>query len=175
MLVVSNCSVNITEIRHVPVDKNQFRTALSRFASGVTVVTTQDADKRPLGITVSAFCSLSLDPPLVLVCIDRAAYLHDAFQASGVFVVNMLSAEQEALSRLFASREPDKFAGVGYHNGLEGVPVLTDSLATLECRLKQAYEGGDHTIFVGEVEQTNVRDDAHPLLYYRGGYAGLTK
>jgi flavin reductase (DIM6/NTAB) family NADH-FMN oxidoreductase RutF len=159
----------------VSVDKNQFRTALSRFASGVTVVTTQDAERRPLGLTVSAFCSLSLDPPLVLVCIDRAAYLHAAFQASGVFVVNVLSAEQEALSRLFASREPDKFAGIGFHTGLEGVPVLADTLATIECRLKQAYEGGDHTIFVGEVENTNVRDDAHPLLYYRGGYANLEK
>ena len=155
----------------MPVDKNQFRTALSRFASGVTVVTTRDAEGRPLGITVSAFSSVSLEPPLVLVCIDCAAYVHDAFQASGVFVVNVLGAEQEELSRLFASREPDKFQRIGYSAGLEGAPVLADTLATLECRLRHAYEGGDHTIFVGEVEHTNVRADAQPLLYYRGGYA----
>jgi flavin reductase (DIM6/NTAB) family NADH-FMN oxidoreductase RutF len=157
----------------VPVDKIQFRTALSRFASGVTVVTTQDAEARPLGITVSAFSSLSLDPPLVLVCIDRGAYLHDAFQASGVFVVNVLGAGQEDLSRLFASREPDKFAGLGYTRGLGGVPVLADTLAAIECRLKHAYEGGDHTIFVGEVETVTVRDAGQPLLYYRGGYATM--
>ena len=157
----------------MPVDKNQFRTALSRFASGVTVVTTQDAAKRPLGLTVSAFSSLSLDPPLVLVCVDRDAYIHDAFQASGVFVINILSAEQEHLSRLFASREPDKFIGIGYSNGIDGAPVLADTLATIECRLKHAYEGGDHTIFVGEVESATVREAGHPLLYYRGGYANL--
>jgi flavin reductase (DIM6/NTAB) family NADH-FMN oxidoreductase RutF len=158
----------------VPVDKIQFRTGLSRFASGVTVVTTQDAEARPLGITVSAFTSLSLDPPLVLVCIERGAYIHDAFQASGVFVVNLLAAEQEDLSRLFASREADKFAGVGYTRGLDGVPVLNDTLAAIECRLKQAHEGGDHTIFVGEVEKVTVRDGGQPLLYYRGGYARLS-
>ena len=157
----------------MPVDKNQFRTALSRFASGVTVVTTLDGEGRPLGITVSAFSSLSLEPPLVLVCIDRDAYVHDAFQASGVFVVNILGADQEELSRLFASREPDKFQRVGYSPGLDGAPVLADTLATLECRLRHAYEGGDHTIFVGEVEHTNVRADAQPLLYYRGGYATI--
>ncbi len=155
----------------MPVDKNQFRTALSRFASGVTVVTTRDAEARPLGITVSAFSSLSLEPPLVLVCIERNAYVHDAFQTSGVFIVNILSAEQEQLSRLFASREPDKFAGLGYSKGLDDAPVLADVLATIECRVQQAHEGGDHTILVGAVEHTHIRDDAQPLLYYRGGYA----
>ena len=157
----------------MPVDKNQFRTALSRFASGVTVVTTRDADARPLGLTVSAFCSVSLTPPLVLVCIERTAHAHVAFQTSGVFVVNFLAADQEHLSRLFASREPDKFAGLGYSAGLDGAPVLTDALAALECRVRHAYEGGDHTIFVGEVEHTTLREGAQPLVYYRGGYASL--
>ena len=166
-------NINSSETPLVPVDKNQFRTALSRFASGVTVVTLCAADESPLGITVSAFSSLSLEPPLVLVCIDRRAFAHDAFQPGRSFVVNILGAEQEELSRLFASREPDKFRGIGYSPGLDGAPILADVLATLECRLKYAYEGGDHTIFVGEVEQTTVRDDAHPLLYYRGGYASL--
>jgi flavin reductase (DIM6/NTAB) family NADH-FMN oxidoreductase RutF len=159
----------------VPVNANQFRTALSRFASGVTVVTTRDADARPQGITVSAFSSLSLDPPLVLLCIDRRAFVHDFFQASGVFVVNILAADQEELSRLFASRAPDKFEGLGYTQGIDGVPVLDHALATIECRLRYTYEGGDHTIIVGEVEHAAVREDAPPLLYYRGGYAGLEK
>ncbi len=157
----------------MPVDKIQFRTALSRFASGVTVVTTQDAEQHPVGITVSAFCSVSLEPPLVLVCIDRDAYHHNDFQTSGVFVVNILAADQEHLSRIFASREPDKFADVAYTRGLADVPVLAGALASLECRIRHAYEGGDHTIFVGEVEHTTVREDGHPLVYYRGGYAGL--
>jgi flavin reductase (DIM6/NTAB) family NADH-FMN oxidoreductase RutF len=157
----------------VPVNASQFRTALSRFASGVTVVTTRDAAGQPHGITVSAFSSLSLSPPLVLVCIDRGAYIYDAFQASGVFVVNVLAADQEELSRLFASREPNKFAGLGYTEGLDGAPVLNHALATIECRLRHTYEGGDHTIFVGEVEHANVREDTTPLLYYRGGYATI--
>jgi flavin reductase (DIM6/NTAB) family NADH-FMN oxidoreductase RutF len=159
----------------MPVNKTQFRTALSRFASGVTVVTTRDADARPLGITVSAFSSLSLEPPLVLICIDSKAYAHNAFNESGVFVVNILGAEQEDLSRLFASREPDKFQGLGFTEGINGVPVLSAALANIECRLKHAYEGGDHTIFVGEVENITVREDGHPLLYYRGGYASLNQ
>jgi flavin reductase (DIM6/NTAB) family NADH-FMN oxidoreductase RutF len=157
----------------VPVNASQFRTALSRFASGVTVVTTRDAAGQPHGITVSAFSSVSLDPPLVLVCIDRGAHIHDAFRARGVFVVNVLTSEQEELSRLFASREPDKFAGLGYTPGLEDVPLLADTLATIECRLRHAYEGGDHTIFVGEVERADIRGDAEPLLYYRSGYATI--
>jgi flavin reductase (DIM6/NTAB) family NADH-FMN oxidoreductase RutF len=157
----------------VPVNASQFRTALSRFASGVTVVTTRDAAGQPHGITVSAFSSLSLDPPLVLVCIDRGAYIYEAFAASGVFVVNVLAADQEELSRLFASREPNKFQGLGYTEGLVGAPVLDHALATIECRLRHAYEGGDHTIFVGEVEHASVREDAPPLLYYRGGYATI--
>ena len=157
----------------MPVNPIHFRTALSRFASGVTVVTTRDAEGRPFGITVSAFSSLSLDPPLVLVCIDRGAFIHDTFQAGGVFVVNILAADQEELSRLFASRAPDKFEGLGYTRGLADAPVLDHALATIECRLRAAYEGGDHTIFVGEVQHAHVRDDGHPLIYYRGGYATI--
>ena len=152
------------------VDAVSFREALSAVCAPVAVVTSFHGE-RPHGTTVSAFCSLSLEPPLVLVCIDRDAYVHDAFQASGVFVVNILGAEQEDLSRLFASREPDKFRGLGYGAGLGGAPVLADTLAAIECRLRHAYEGGDHTIFVGEVERTTVRAEGRPLLYYRGGYA----
>ena len=157
----------------MPVDKAEFRTALSRFASGITVVTTRGADQRPHGITVSAFSSLSLEPPLVLICIEKKAAIHNAFNESGAFVANILAEDQERLSRLFASREADKFEGIAYRQGIEGVPVLEGSLASLECRIRHAYEGGDHTIFVGEVEATVTRD-GQPLVYFKGGYARLS-
>lgn len=157
----------------MPVDKDEFRTALGRFASGVTVVTTRDKEGQPRGLTVSAFTSLSLEPPLVLICIGKSIALHQVLVEAGGFVVNVLSDKQESLSRRFASREPDKFAGIAYREGLENVPVLDDVLVALECRKQSAFDGGDHTILVGEVEATHV-GEGKPLLYFRGGYAELT-
>lgn len=154
------------------VDKNEFRAALGRFASGVTVVTTLDAERRPQGLTVSAFSSVSLDPPLVLVCIEKGTRTHDALSRSGVFVVNLLAEDQEEVSRRFASRAADKFAGLDYAEGAVGAPVLPGVLGNVECRVRQTCDGGDHTIFVGEVEATNVSEGS-PLIYFRGGYAGL--
>jgi Conserved protein/domain typically associated with flavoprotein oxygenases, DIM6/NTAB family len=151
------------------VSKDEFRTALSRFASGVTVVTTRDASGHLHGITVSAFCSVSLDPPLILVCIERETGSHHAFQEAGRFVVNFLHEGQKDISNHFASHLDDKFSAVEYQPGISGLPVLTDSLATLECRLAHSYEGGDHTIFVGEVERTRVKE-GNPLLYFHGNY-----
>ncbi|MEO6393317.1 MAG: flavin reductase family protein [Pyrinomonadaceae bacterium] len=156
----------------MPVSNDEFRAVLGRFASGVTVVTTIDAEDRPRGMTVSAFSSISLDPPLVAVSIDRGTASHAAITHSGVFVVNILADDQEVLSRHFASATADKFEGIAFSSGLEGIPVLTGTLATLECRTKHVYEGGDHTIFVAEVEQARIADGA-PLLYFRGGYARL--
>lgn len=155
------------------VTNEEFRAALGRFASGVTVVTTRDAAGAPHGLTVSAFSSVSLDPPLVLVCIERATASHDSFQECGAFVVNILSANQELVSRHFAAPSEDKFAGIAYRKGLKDIPVLEDALANLQCRLAHSFEGGDHTIFIGEVEEVTLRDDA-PLVYFRGGYARLT-
>ena len=157
----------------MPVDKDEFRTALGRFASGVTVVTTRDNEGQPRGLTVSAFASLSLEPPLILICIGKAIALHQVLNEAGGFVVNVLSDKQEAISRRFASREPDKFAGVAYREGVENAPVLDDVLVALECRKKFAFDGGDHTILVGEVEATHV-GEGKPLVYFRGGYAQLT-
>jgi flavin reductase (DIM6/NTAB) family NADH-FMN oxidoreductase RutF len=156
----------------MPVGAEEFRRALSQFASGVTVVTTRGADGHPVGLTVSAFCSVSLNPPLVLVCIDKASSSYPGFLASQAFGVNILAEDQEALSRRFASKEPRKFEGVPYREGIAGIPLLEGALAHLECRIVHAYEGGDHTIFVGEVERTNVRE-GQPLLYFRGNYARL--
>ncbi|HYP30167.1 MAG TPA: flavin reductase family protein [Blastocatellia bacterium] len=156
----------------MPIDDDEFRSTLSLFASGVTVVTTCDAG-RLHGLTVSAFSSLSLRPPLVLICVNSQNGSRKAVADSRVFAVNFLSDLQENLSRRFASRAPDKFEGIAYTRGIGDVPVLAGALASLECRLVHAYEGGDHTIFVGEIERVT-RTSGEPLLYYRGSYARLT-
>jgi flavin reductase (DIM6/NTAB) family NADH-FMN oxidoreductase RutF len=156
----------------MPVSGDEFRSALSRFASGVTVVSTKDATGTLHGITVSSFCSVSLQPPMVLICIEKMTTSHHAFEESGVFVVNVLSESQAWLSEKFADPLRDKFEGIHYREGLEGVPVLNESLASLECRITFSYHGGDHSIFVGQVERVTVADGA-PLLYFRGGYGTL--
>jgi flavin reductase (DIM6/NTAB) family NADH-FMN oxidoreductase RutF len=154
------------------IDPDEFRSILGRFASGVTVVTAVDDQGRDHGLTVSAFASLSLVPPLVLVCIDRAASLHPALAVARHFAVNILAADQEALARRFSAVDGDRFDGIGYNRGRTGVAVLDEVLAYVECRMLQALEGGDHTIFVAEVEAGHVNAKAPPpLLYYRGGYA----
>lgn len=156
----------------MPVDESEFRHALSRFASGVTVATTVGSDGKPHGLTVSAFCSVSLSPPLVLICIERAAPSHDAFADSAAFVVNILHESQVDISQQFATPAVDKFDAISSRPGIDGIPVFDDSLATLECRLRYRHEGGDHSIFVGEVENVNVTDGV-PLIYYKGRYNGL--
>ncbi|MBA2333995.1 MAG: flavin reductase family protein [Blastocatellia bacterium] len=151
------------------IDNDEFRAALSRFASGITVVTTKDAEGRLHGITVSAFCSVSLDPPLILICVEKTTGSHYAIEQSGIFVVNVLNASQSELSERFASTLPDKFDDIDFVRGINGIPVLADSLANLECRLKNTCDGGDHTIFVGEVERAMIRD-GDPLVYFHGDY-----
>jgi flavin reductase (DIM6/NTAB) family NADH-FMN oxidoreductase RutF len=156
----------------MPVSKDDFRIALSRFVSGVTVVTVLDSDSQPAGITVSAFSSVSLDPPLVLACIDKRASVHAHLTEGSHFAINILAQDQEHLSRRFASKDQDRFGGAGYREGACGAPLLEGALAHIECRVVHAYPGGDHTIVVGEVESMNVTDHK-PLAYYRGGYAQL--
>jgi flavin reductase (DIM6/NTAB) family NADH-FMN oxidoreductase RutF len=157
----------------MPVEKAEFRRALGHFAAGVTVVTSRFADGDVAGITVTAFSSLSLEPPLVLVCIDRRARIHDRLQAGGNFAVNMLRDDQELVSRRFASSQGDQFQEIGYTPGMSGAPVLEGVIAAIECRVVNLLDGGDHTIVVGEVEATHVRE-GKPLLYFRGGYSQLT-
>lgn len=156
------------------IDKDLYRAVLGRFASGVTIVTTVDSDGRDQGMTVSAFSSLSLDPPLVLVCIDHGASIWPVLQHAAHFAINILGAEQEALSRRFSSREGDRFDGVGFTRGGTGVALLDDTLGAVECTVTARLTGGDHTILVGSVEY-GVARDLQPLLYYRGGYASLTR
>ena len=158
--------------KKIGIGKDEFRAALSRFPSGVTIVTTKDASGRFHGITVSAFSSVSLKPPMILVCIEKTTGSHYAFQESEFFVVNFLAEGQEDLSNRFASQIPDKFDGIGYRFGIGEIPVLEAALVTLECRLAYAYDGGDHTIFVGLVEKSNVVD-GRPLIYWHGDYRKL--
>jgi len=155
------------------ISQEEFRSALSRFASGVTVVTTKDNDGKLYGITVSAFCSVSLEPPLILVCIEKTTGSHHAFEQSRAFVVNILRDDQAHLSEHFASPLEDKFNGFSYRYGIEDLPVLEDVLATLECRLRYSHEGGDHTIFVGEIEKATI-NEAEPLVYWQGNYKNLS-
>ena len=156
------------------IDADAFRSALGRFASGVTVVTTHARGGVDHGMTASAFCSVSLEPPLVLLCIEKIASVHDSIVACEHFAINILADSQELLARRFAAVDGDRFEGVGFSRGAYSVPILDDVLAALECRRTTTYAGGDHSIIVGAVEAAKWRDDK-PLLYYRGGYAGMER
>lgn len=153
------------------VDAAQFRALLGRFATGVTVVTARDA-RGPIGMTASSVASVSLNPPLLLVCVDRAHEMYAALESSRRFVLNILAADQEALSRRFAGDATDRFDGVGYRDNEQGLPVLDGVLAHIECEKTNAVPAGDHGIFIGLVTGGRVTD-RQPLLYYRGGYADL--
>jgi flavin reductase (DIM6/NTAB) family NADH-FMN oxidoreductase RutF len=155
------------------IDPARFRELLGRFATGVTVLTVRAPSGDPAGMTASSLASVSLEPPLVSVCVDHAADLHDLIVASSEFVVNILESRQEELSRRFAGEAHDRFAGVGYHIGPEGQVRLDGTLAHIECEQFATYPAGDHTIIVGRVIGGGTRE-GQPLLYYRGGYATPT-
>ncbi len=154
------------------VSSEDFRAALTRFASGVTVVTSADSEGRPHGITVSAFCSVSLEPPLVLICIEKLAGSHASLAESGRFTVNLLSSGQQWISERFASLEPDKFRDVPTATGVSGLPLIAGSLALLECEIRQAVDAGDHSVFIGEVMAASA-DGGDPLVYFLGDYRSL--
>lgn len=152
----------------MPVDDNQFKHALSHFASGVTIVTTEH-EGTDYGLTVASFASLSLNPPLVLVCINKSSSSHDPIAKSQKFGVSILASDQGDISGRFAARGGDKFAGLDVRRGSTGVPLVGNALATLECRVHEQIIGGDHSIFIGEVVDTQTREGA-PLLYFRAAY-----
>src|SRR3954467_4932432 len=155
----------------MPIDDARFRLAMSHFASGVTIVTTSHEGKS-FGMTVASFASLSLHPPLVLVCIEHSVKTHDAIIAAQKFGVSILSNEQTEISSKFASRSDDRFAGVETFPGALDVPLITGALTAIEFRLHEQLPGGDHTIFVGEVADVFTRE-GEPLLCSRSGYAGI--
>jgi flavin reductase (DIM6/NTAB) family NADH-FMN oxidoreductase RutF len=153
-------------------DPRELRRVMGLFATGVTVLTTRDDDGRPYGLTANAVTSLSLTPPLLLICIDKKAESHPHFLASRCFVVNILSEGQEDISNRFAKSGGDKFGNMPFSTNQDGVPVLEDTLAHLECRIVETHEGGDHVIHIGEVRHAEVRG-GEPLLFFQGGYRRL--
>ena len=158
----------------MPVRGDELRGAMGRFATGVTVVTLLDDRNVPQGFTVNSLTSVSLVPPLVLVCVDHSANILRCFSKNYAFTVNILSEEQEEISSQFASKAEDKFAGIAYEAGKLGPPRIQGCLGYLECRITNQYPGGDHVIFIGEVEVTEVGPEGgKPLLFYAGKYARL--
>jgi flavin reductase (DIM6/NTAB) family NADH-FMN oxidoreductase RutF len=151
------------------IDSAEYRRILGHWATGVAVVAARTASGEPVGLTANAVASLSLDPPLVLVCVDCCSDTHDHIRTSQAFSVNVLQADGERLARRFADDGEQKFEGIAWAEGATGAPILQDALAWVDCQLTQIFEGGDHTIFVGQVIEGNAREGA-PLLFYRGGY-----
>jgi flavin reductase (DIM6/NTAB) family NADH-FMN oxidoreductase RutF len=154
-------------------DRRDLRGALGQFATGVTVVTTRTRDGRRVGMTANSFCSLSMQPPLVLWSVARSAPSYADFAEAGHFAINVLTAGQQHLSRQFSTPCPDKFAGVAWQEGLAGVPLIDDTAAAFECRATAHYDGGDHLIVVGEVERYS-RRDGEPLIFHSGRYRAVT-
>jgi len=151
---------------------DEFRRVLGHFATGVTILTTTDAESRPTGLTVSAFCSVSLDPPQILVCVDHKSQSYPSLRDGACFGVNILASEHEQVSRRFATTRLDKFDGVPWTPGRLGVPPIDGALAHLECRTVSRHIEGDHTILVGRVEEAR-NAAGEPLLYFRGKYSRL--
>ena len=154
------------------IDAARYRQIAGHFATGVTVITTA-FEGWLHGMTANAVASLSLDPLLFLVCVDKAAHMHGQLEKAGRFGVNILADDQEDISRLFAtSMEPERerLGGFEYHLGPHGTPVLEGALAYIECDVTDRHAGGDHTIFIGSVIDGEVAREAPPLLFFRGGY-----
>lgn len=151
------------------VESQLFKNALAQWASGVTVVTSMDGGQR-VGITASSLTSVSLEPPRILICVSKRLYTHELLQRSRVFAVNILAEDQLEWGMRFAGMLPeleDRFAGIDCRTAVTGSPILPGVLAWLDCRLVHAYDGGDHTIFVGEVEAAEAAaEPSSPLLYY---------
>jgi flavin reductase (DIM6/NTAB) family NADH-FMN oxidoreductase RutF len=153
-----------------------FRRALGVFATGVTVITTRGADEDDLfAMTANAFSSVSLDPPLVLVCVMEGSAGNAAIARNGLFAVNILSAEQEAISNFFARRDRPRgreaFHEIPHGFSVTGAPILHGTVAHLDCRLEATHKAGDHVIFIGEVLGLGVDDEARPLLFHEGRYS----
>ncbi len=154
-------------------DTTAFRDAMARFASGVTIVTTVDEDGAQWGFTASAFSSLSLDPPLVLVCLDKKAESHGAFKQVDRFAVSILAEHQKEAALRFATRGADKFGGFEVeHGAATGMPLIPGAMVHLECRMHDRLPGGDHTILVGEVVYAH-HEDVPPMLHHNRLFGGF--
>lgn len=154
------------------IDPRQLRDCCGQFATGVAVITTRRADGTPVGLVANSFSSVSLDPPLILWSLGLGAPSLSAFRAHSAFAVNVMGADDLDLTMQFARPSDDKFAGVDWHGGYRGVPVLTNALARIECRVESRVPGGDHEIYLGRVQRLEMREGA-PLLFHRGSFAKL--
>ena len=155
----------------VPFAERQLRDALGQFATGVTIVTTADAQGQPVGMTVSSFSSVSLAPPLVLWCLGRATALRPVFERSQHYAIHVLALDQLDLALRFSSKMSDRFDHVAWQPNAQGVPILDGAAAVFECVLRNRYDGGDHMIMLGQVLQCR-HQPAAPLLYH-SGHLGL--
>jgi flavin reductase (DIM6/NTAB) family NADH-FMN oxidoreductase RutF len=155
------------------VGNTEFRRAMGCFATGVAVVTTLD-DAAPRGLTVNSITSVSLNPPLILVCVDHTSESYNGFLTSRVFAVNFLALDQRDVAQYFARKAADKFSGISYETGITGAPLLAGIVAYMECMLEAQYPGGDHTIFVGRVVASHIYG-GEPLVFFRGKYARLER
>lgn len=155
-------------------DSQELRRVMGHFATGVTVVTTKDGEDTPFGLTANAFASLSLNPPLVLVCVDKAAQCYSCFEDSKIFAINVLGEGQEEISRRFATKGAQKFNGIPWHKSESGLALLDGAIGHIECKVVYSYGGGDHTIYVGEVLRAKTTGE-RPLIFFRGEYHRLPK
>ena len=155
-------------------DPDVLRRILRRFAAGVTVITSVNDAGEPVGMTATAFSSVSLDPPMVLVCVNATARTRHAIEGSTGYGVNILADGQETIARQFATSALDKFAGVAWRGGQTGVPLIEGALATLECQVVQAVEAGTHIVYIGSVLAGD-EPGGEPLLYHDGSYRTLTQ
>jgi flavin reductase (DIM6/NTAB) family NADH-FMN oxidoreductase RutF len=151
-------------------ERKNFRAALSHYPTGVAVVTALGENNARIGLTVNSFISLSLHPPLILWGVGRRAPSAAAFAVGKRFVVNLLAAHQEDVAQRFAKSAPDKFSGIAYEDGVDGVPILADTLGWLEARVDTMQPAGDHMLVIGEVDHFAHRQDGEPLVYHRSRY-----
>lgn len=156
-----------------PFDSARFRQVLGHFPTGVCVVAGMHEDQ-PVGLAIGSFFSVSLEPPLVGFCAGKGSSTWPKLKAAGRFCVNVLGADQEEVSRVFASREADKFAAIGWDHSPLGSPRIKGSLAWIDCEIEAVHDAGDHEIAIGAVADLSVEDERHPLIFFRGGYAGLS-
>ena len=154
-------------------DPRTLRDALGCFATGVTIVTCIDEDGRPVGLTANSFTSVSLEPPLLLVCVQKNSRCAPALIVAENFAVNVLQTGQQPASIRFAGKAEDRFGGTPWSEGETGAPVLMDSLGVFECKRHAVHEGGDHHILVGQVVRASFDPNLDPLLYFRGRYRRL--
>jgi len=151
-------------------DQQDFKNALSTFATGIAVITTTYNNSEPVGITVNSFTSVSLEPPLVLWCLDNDADSYDIFVNCSNFAVHILHQDQELISQIFSTKNSSKFTHLDWETGKFGSPILKDCASCIQCETETSYAGGDHIILLGRVRALEIHEDKLPLIYHGGNY-----